>query len=67
MFDRNYIAPPYPVTPESYTVQHQHEHHEHRAPTAESVRLLREMEKAAQDAVIERIDLKNSVKGLTTA
>jgi hypothetical protein len=34
--------------------------HEHRAPTDESVRLLREMERAARDQVVQAIRLENS-------
>jgi len=34
--------------------------HEHRAPTDESVRLLREMEQAARDKVVQAIRLENS-------
>lgn len=34
--------------------------HEHRAPTDESVRLLREMEQAARDKVVRAIRLENS-------
>jgi hypothetical protein len=34
--------------------------HEHRAPTDESVRLLREMEEAARDKVVQAIRLENS-------
>ena len=40
-----------------------HEHvtvHEHRAPTDESVKLLREMEQAARDKVVQAIRLENS-------
>lgn len=35
--------------------------HEHRAPTDESVRLLREMEKAASEKVLQSIRLENSL------
>jgi hypothetical protein len=38
-------------------------HHEHRAPTDESVRLLREMEAKADERMIERLVLNNTVKG----
>lgn len=34
--------------------------HEHRAPTDESVRLLREMEQAARDKVVQAIRLENA-------
>jgi hypothetical protein len=34
--------------------------HEHRAPTDQSVRLLREMEQAARDQVVQAIRLENS-------
>jgi hypothetical protein len=34
--------------------------HEHRAPTDESVRLLRDMERAARDQVVQAIRLENS-------
>lgn len=34
--------------------------HEHRAPTDESVRLLREMEQAARDQVVKAIRLENT-------
>jgi hypothetical protein len=40
-----------------------HEHvtvHAHRAPTDQSVRLLREMEQAARDQVVQAIRLENS-------
>lgn len=38
---------------------HTHTYHEHRAPTDQSVALLREMEKAALDKVIQAVRLEN--------
>jgi hypothetical protein len=59
MFDKYSLSP----SPSHTSVSVSGSIHEHRAPTDESVRLLREMEKAAFESVIERIDLKNHVKG----
>jgi hypothetical protein len=38
---------------------HPHTHHEHRAPTDQSVALLREMERAALDKVIQAVRVEN--------
>jgi hypothetical protein len=38
---------------------HTHTHHEHRAPTDQSVALLREMERAALDKVIQAVRVEN--------
>lgn len=53
MFDRTYVS----RGPVHVTVSHT----EKRAPTDESVRLLREMEKAARDAVIESLRLPSNI------
>lgn len=50
MFDRHIHAPRGPQVA-------RHEHHEHRAPTDESVRLLSEMEKAAESKRIASLQM----------
>lgn len=54
MFDIRYDTHVTERVHESVTV------HEHRAPTDESVRLLREMEQAARDKVVQAIRLEDS-------
>jgi len=52
MFDRPTLV----VTPTRHTTEHvTREIHEHRAPTDESVRLLREMEQKVKDQIIEAV------------
>lgn len=61
MFDNTYVLPPYQHDPPSV-----HETRiitENRAPTDESIKLFRDMEQKAQDAVIGRLDIKNPMKG----
>ncbi|MGZ5583454.1 MAG: hypothetical protein ACXWG8_07770 [Usitatibacter sp.] len=42
------------------TVYHHETVHEHRAPTDESVRLLKEMERAARDKIVETIRIEGN-------
>jgi hypothetical protein len=41
------------------SASHTHTHHEHRAPTDQSVALLREMERTALDEVIQAVRVEN--------
>lgn len=61
MLDRCYLSIPFDTGTRQES--HTHVHHEHRAPTDESVKILKELEAAAESRVLERVDLRNNVKG----
>jgi hypothetical protein len=63
MFDRTFIA----TDQGTKHVYETRNIHEHRAPTDESVKLLREMEKAAKDNFLGRFDFKDNKLNGTVA